>query len=420
MKRALLAVLLGAILGAGTPPAAAKTCAADAVPAATLLLPYFEVDLGNASGRTTLFSVNNAAGRGILSHVVLWTDLGVPTLSFDLYLTGYDVQTVNLRDVFAGRLPRTATANLDPGDAISPRGELSEDLSYPGCAGLLPPPAPSEAVVDHLRRAHQGLPSPLLDGKCAAQPLHDGFARGYVTVDVVTRCSTLTPADAGYFGPEGVAVHDNVLWGDFYLVDPAGNFAQGENLVRIESDPARFAGKPTFYSRYVNGAGADGREPLPTVWAARYVNGGSFTGGTDFIYWRDTSPRGEPFLCAQPPAWYPIGREDDRIWVFDEEENIDAPVCFPVPVPCQLTSPFPAETGRVAVGGPALPVPFNFGWWFLDMKTTAGAVPGFASSQGWVGTIHDAQGLFSVGLEADPLDDGCAPRTSNPGNPGGN
>ena len=34
-------------------------------PAATLLLPYFEVDLGDANGPTTLFSINNAsADRG--------------------------------------------------------------------------------------------------------------------------------------------------------------------------------------------------------------------------------------------------------------------------------------------------------------------------------------------------------------------
>ncbi len=413
MKKALLAVLLGAFLSAGTPPASARTCASDVVPAATLLLPYFEVDLGNASGRTTLFSVNNAVDRAILTHVVLWTDLGVPTLSFDLYLTGYDVQTINLRDVFAGQLPRTASDGQDPTDTLSPQGELSQDVNFASCAGLLPPPAPSAAVVDHLRKAHQGLASPLLEGKCAAQALGDGIARGYVTVDVVSRCSSLTPASAGYFGPESVAAHDNVLWGDFYLVDPAGNLAQGENLVRIESDPARFAGKPTFYSRYVNGAGTDGREPLPTVWASRYINGGAFTGGTDFIYWRNINQRGEPFLCTQRPAWYPIRLEDAQIWVFDEEENIDTVACFPVPAPCTLGSPFPAETGRVAVGGVALPVPFSFGWWFLDMKT--GTAPGFASSQAWVGAIHDAQGRFSVGLAGDPLDDGCKPLTSNPG-----
>ncbi len=48
---------------AGGPPAAAKTCALDVVPAATLLLPYFEVDLRSPSGRTTLMAINNAGDR---------------------------------------------------------------------------------------------------------------------------------------------------------------------------------------------------------------------------------------------------------------------------------------------------------------------------------------------------------------------
>lgn len=413
MKRALLVVLFGACLGAGAPPAAARTCAVDVVPAATLLLPYFEVDLANASGRTTLFSVNNAKSAGTLAHVVLWTDLGVPTLAFDVYLTGYDVQTINLRDVFAGQLPQTASRNQDPGDRISPQGELSQDNTYATCTGVLPPPPLSPTVVDHLRRVHQGLPSPLLEARCAATPRRDGIARGYVTVDVVHGCSFLNPLHAEYF--QTWLAHDNVLWGDFFLVDAAGNFAQGENLVRIESDRARFAGKPTFYERYVNGTGADGREPLPTVWATRYINGGDFTGGTDLIYWRDSRRKGEAFPCNQPPAWYPIRflEGSNQSWIFDEEENADTYGCFR-PGTCQLPAPFPAESGRVAVGGVELPVPFNFGWWYFDMKISSStAIPSL--SQSWIGAVHEAQGLFSVGLEAEPLDSGCAPLTTNPG-----
>jgi hypothetical protein len=35
-------------------------------------------------------------------------------------------------------------------------------------------------------------------------------------------------------------------------------------------------------------AGQDQREPLPTVFAARFINGGIFDGGTDLIVWRDS------------------------------------------------------------------------------------------------------------------------------------
>ncbi|HYL04398.1 MAG TPA: hypothetical protein VE075_00045, partial [Thermoanaerobaculia bacterium] len=85
-------MLAGLLLFAA--PAMAVICTIDAVPSATLLLPYFEVDLNNPNGLTTLFSVNNASATAILVHVVMWSDLSVPVLDFNIYLTGYDVQSV--------------------------------------------------------------------------------------------------------------------------------------------------------------------------------------------------------------------------------------------------------------------------------------------------------------------------------------
>src|SRR5687767_3734241 len=90
MKRVIAVALVLAVLG-WTVPAHARIGTIDQVPAATLLLPYFEVDLDNPTGVTTLLSINNASATAILAHVVLWTDLSVPTLAFDVYLTGFDV-----------------------------------------------------------------------------------------------------------------------------------------------------------------------------------------------------------------------------------------------------------------------------------------------------------------------------------------
>jgi len=363
MRQPFLAWWLLAAILAGSLPAAAETCTLDVVPAATLLLPYFEVQLQNPAGRTTLMSINNASDRAELARVVLWTDLGVPTLAFDVYLTGYDVQTINFRDLFAGKLPRTAPADEDRNGDISPRGPLSQDASFPGCSDELPPADLPASFVENLRLAHQGLSSPLFEGKCAAQGFDDGIARGYATVDVVRRCSQLTPADAGYFGPDGVAAHDNVLWGDFFLIDPQHDLAQGENLVRIESDPARFAGRPTFYARYVDSSGADGREPLPTVWGLRFINGGVFSTGTEALYWRDSRVRGKPFPCGLPPVWYPLRAEDGRTVLFDEQETVNVLACFfPQPPPGFCRHPLSAESGRVQVTAPGFPTPFSFGW----------------------------------------------------------
>ncbi|HEV7672396.1 MAG TPA: hypothetical protein VGS22_28080, partial [Thermoanaerobaculia bacterium] len=109
MKRAaVLCMLLG--LAALLVPSGARgvICTIDDVPAATLLLPYFEVDLSNPNGINTLFSINNASATAVLAHVVLWSDLSVPTFDFNVYLTGYDVQSISIRDIFNGTVPRTA------------------------------------------------------------------------------------------------------------------------------------------------------------------------------------------------------------------------------------------------------------------------------------------------------------------------
>src|ERR1700736_88604 len=137
MARVALGIVLAAFLTLAA-PAAAVICTIDAVPAATLLLPYFEVDLNNPNGLTTLFSVNNASATAILVHVVVWSDLSVPVLDFNIYLTGYDVQSVNLRDIIVnGNIPQTATDIQDPNDTISPRGLLSQDINFASCNGKL-------------------------------------------------------------------------------------------------------------------------------------------------------------------------------------------------------------------------------------------------------------------------------------------
>ena len=299
--RLLAVTLLAALLGSAA--ARAAVCASDSPPAATLLLPYFEVDLGDPNGVNTLFSVNNASDTAVLANVVLWTDLGIPTLSFPVYLTGYDVVTVSLRDVFAGLLPETASHGQDPGDAVSPQGPFSQDVDFASCTGHLAlPPLPPAAVSD-LQRAHRGFPSGPAQ-LCSGIAFGDSTVRGYLTVDTVNGCSLTvrSPRDAGYFGAggSGRATAQNVLWGDFFLVDAANNFAQGDNLVRIEAAPGAFApGELTFYGRFVGYSGSDEREPLSTVWATRFVDGGGFDGGTDLRVWRDPENPGEP--------WPPVG-----------------------------------------------------------------------------------------------------------------
>ena len=215
MKKLAVAIALLSLVALGG-RASAVICAIDDVPAATLLLPYFSVDLNSTdgSGANTLFSVNNASATAVLAHVVVWSDLSVPVLDFNIYLTGYDVQTVNLWDIlYNGNLPRTASAGQDGTDTISPKGTFSQDINFASCSGQLPPPDLPANFIDHLKKSLTGLASPVLGNLCAGRPLGDNIARGYITVDTVNNCTLRFPGDVGYFvaGGSGDATNQNVL-----------------------------------------------------------------------------------------------------------------------------------------------------------------------------------------------------------------
>jgi hypothetical protein len=88
-------------------------------PAATLLLPYFEVNLKKPKAGTTLLSINDASATAALTHVVVWSDLSVPVFEFNVYLTGYNVYRLDLASLIGkGIAPQTASAGQDPHDTI--------------------------------------------------------------------------------------------------------------------------------------------------------------------------------------------------------------------------------------------------------------------------------------------------------------
>ncbi len=428
MRNCGIVLLLAGLLA--STPARAVICTVDEVPAATLLLPYFEVDLGNQWGNGTLFSINNASASAVLAHVVVWSDLSVPVLDFNIYLTGYDVQTINLWDVLHGTLPRTASDGQDPTDTISPQGQFSQDINFASCTGLLPAPQLPASFVEHLRLSLTGQSSPVLGNRCAGRAFGDNIARGYITVDTVNNCTLRFPGDPGYFGSGGTgdATNQNVLWGDYFYVNDLQNFADGNPLVHIEASATNpqtsVAGQYTFYGRYVNWTAADNREPLATNFAVRYVTGGTFSGGSDLLVWRDSKVNQSPFTCPVAPgvrpSWYPLGQES--IVIFDEQEQPQVAQSFPVsPQPPQTgLIPFPAEAQRTTVGGADLPVPFAFGWLYLNLNTAVAAAGNNppedpAAAQAWVTVEMKAQGRFSVGFDAIQLDSACLASHFAPG-----
>jgi hypothetical protein len=403
LKKSLTALVLGLALASG---AGAATCTIDQVPGATLLLPYFEVDIADPSGVDTLFTINNASATAVLTHVMVWTDMSVEALDFNIYLTGFDMQTVSMglmiRD---GLLPITASAGQDPTDAISPQGAISADYNYASCTGLFPYPEPAldPTYVEHLQSILTGGPSSIYGGHCGGWDYGDGIARGYVTIDTVSTCTLSRPCEAGYW--TGIGTYQNVLWGDWFMVESGNNFAQGDAMVSIEA----FLGQ-TFPNPFVNGtfwgrcfgnnqgANPDFREPAPSTFGAVFFENAAFSGGTDLIVWRDsrypTYPDG--WSCSGGPAWFPL--EQDQVVGFDQQENPEEGGCTISPCPEELPL-FILEAQRVPVS--ALDFTPDSGWIYLNLNQAGN------HGQAWVVPVFKAEGRYSAGISAAQLASTC-------------
>jgi hypothetical protein len=444
MKKLAVTFALAVLALSG--PVQADLCTIEATPAATLLLPYFEVDIDDPNGIDTFLSINNASESSVLTHVIVWTDASVEALDFNLYLTGYDVQTIGMGLIIRnGIIPRTGDAN-----AISPRGAFSD--AHPGsqsavdlgsCASFMPYaiPALDEDFLAHLQSILTGGPSPIYNGRCGGADYGDNIARGYLTADIVSDCTLLTPCDFGYFtldldnpGPL-LAVYDNKIWGDWYMVDYGNNFAQGDTLVHIEvpeefdiiiETDNRVEGSPLGGGVYFGRGGStfwgrcatifdddkvvlDLREPLGTTYATRFYQNAAFDGGTDFLVWRDSLYNvyfGEEdgFSCSAGPSWFPLNER--QVVFFDEQENPDE-ACTVSPCP-QSDILFPLEAQRVSVSD--LDLVQESGWMYANLNQLwdygkGGVRP--TAAQAWVVAVHSAEGRFSAGLPAIQLDSMC-------------
>jgi len=437
MKRLSLVLVVFGLLALGG-QSFAELCTVDAVPAATLLVPYFEV----GDGVTTLFSINNASAAPTIAHVIFWTDWSFPTIDFDIYLTGYDVATVNVADVFEGIIPLSADPPNDPFDAnatcgVNVQGVPGEHSSpcggvnsvnphwdnviggpaggFPFCQNIFPNfnnPVITGTALTRLVNGHSGQVVPLPVNNCVGDDHGDGHFRGYVTIDNASQCSlVLQPGFPGYFqtGGTGIANNINQLWGDWFLVDTVNNFAQGDTLVHIEAnsnfDAAQIplldpdtgvtvttvanATGYTFYGRYfAPPTGPDNREPLGTIWGTRYLNGGVFD-QTQLVVWRDSTssegaqippPANQSWCGGVGPTWFPLN--ETEVIAFNEAEDA-VEICFFtggfVSPPDESDPPcFPWETHLYNWGDGDLSVPFNFGWAWLNLNLPPDAPDGDA------------------------------------------
>jgi hypothetical protein len=300
-------------------------------PAATLLLPYFEVDISGNSGQTTLFTITNVSRYPQIAHVTLWTDLAFPVLTFNIYLTGYDVQAINLADV----LLRSVIASPNGTSETAPTGPLSASSSPNlraalNCAGN--PGNLSPAVMAAVRVALTRGTFPAGSGSsCTFLGGVHANAIGYATIDVVSNCTSRNPTDPVYFTDD--LLYDNVLIGDYQHLGPrpagtaASTFdASGNPMVHIRAVPeGGGAGSNvptalpyTFYDRYTPAATRtrDRRQPLPSTFAVRFIEGGPSAFATNLTIWRE-GLRGD--ACSTFVANY--SRPIMELVRFDEREN---------------------------------------------------------------------------------------------------
>jgi hypothetical protein len=467
------------------------SCDVAVYPAATLLLPYFEVDTGApiGTGATTLFTITNTSRYPQIAHVTVWTDWTFPVLAFNVFLTGYDVQGINLYDVIVrgiiANIPRGTSITTVPGspqpvgsalgstplsNTSNPNFVTSGDLDVSKTCVVLPGLIPPD-IVDAVRNALTvGIGYNAGGVNCGSSQVgfnHGTSARGYVTVDVVSYCSTQFPTDrdGNYFsGPTAPLLFDNVLLGDYQQIGPtpAGSGtstfdAGGSPMVHIRAVPegglsGASGGQSiatnlpfTFYDRYTPAAAraADRRQPLPSVWAARYIQGGAAGFATDFKIWREGITAGVP-TCSEVRVNSSIVLTD--IIRFDEHENSYGLHILACPSLCivpPLSLPAASRTASWSSVFPALTGTDVGGWLYFNLSSgtrdgssgachavlsaqregfgtcnngAVGASGSRTTSQNWVITsMFGAAGTnrLSVDFDTAALGNGCTPERPN-------
>jgi len=465
------------------------SCDIGVYPAATLLLPYFEVDTAGKfdAGSKTLFTVTNTSRYPQIAHVTVWTDWSYPVLGFNLFLTGYDVQGLNLWDVIVRGLvgpccPSGTSVNTPPGLPVSsitgggstplsntsnPNFMTSGELNVSNTCANLPGVIPPDLYLAVRTALTTGVGNSPNCGSLQIGSNTGALAKGYITVDVVSYCTTQLPTDRdGTYvaGPTAPILFDNVLLGDYQQIGPApansatagSTFdAQGSPMVHIRAVPegglsGAGGAQPvetnlpfTFYDRYTpaGARAADRRQPLPSLWTARYIEGGSGSFQTDLKIWREGLTAGLPDCVGSSRAQLNAAVAFTDMVRFDEHENSYG-YSFLCTLGCAVPGlPATSRTSTMSGFYPSRAGTDLGGWLYLNLSSGARESVSFGSvcypvlsaqrggfgtcrnglvgtggsrttSQNWVITsMFGAVGAnrLSVDFDASALGNGCTP-----------
>ncbi len=424
----------------------ANFCARDPVPGATLLVPYAVVDLAadgtpDPNGYTTLLAVSNMAASKQLIHVTVWDALGEPVIRFDEVLTGYDVWTINFRDMLNGRFDVFDTQKTSfsppppPAMPFGPTTNVSYTTSWgtpqlqgqgvPQVAGCGFPygnqSSQGPLIVSALRAAIASAPTQVwcssglsFDSPPYLVNLTDNPVFFSVTVDVVQACSDLFPTDAAYWtgctDTSGACPYNtpalgnvtkypidaNVLVGDVIYLNSAANFSESVAATSIEGDlDWAVAGNTGFYTRYQPAGHYDSHEPLPTALAFRYINSGGvstnlrlWVNGTSVPYF-DASGR---VMACGPYVYY----------AFDENENGMSRVPDPWGFGMAEPNLVPFQTQSVPMTQANWAIFATNGWVALIFDPSIPGTPADTALQAWGNVQYDLGG-YSTALEPNVL-----------------
>jgi len=254
---------------------------------------------------------------------------------------------------------------------------------------------------------------------------------------------------------------DNVLIGDYQDVNPnstTGNYAGGNPMVHLRAIPegGPVGANPgtnlpfTFYDRYNNGGNSapggpisigtpltngnnrllDRRQPLPSVFAARWIQGGTTGFNTNYKIWREGITGPNSTTCSSSVPALNSALAITELVRFDEHENSNsvAPPNVISPPPPSVTNVLP-ETSSTSTSSSIFPGLTNSGdlggWMYLNLNNAFNnatgvysspaadnptAHPTFATraSQNWVIVSMFAEGRYSVDFDAAWLGNGCS------------
>jgi len=459
MKK-ILTVTLVAALALFASSAFANFCARDVVPANTLLVPYVVVSMsGNqpdAAGYTTMLSVTNTSSTVAIIHVVIWNAISEHILDFDEVLSGYDVWSINFKDLLSGHwsafqtsLSSSAYPNSEPTPFKRTPFEWGPDgRSAFGGTTALPTPDKTSALnavalascnnkipflndstgATYAPVVVQRLQEPLFartHGGCVGtgtldQPVQRHTADWlstltnnpvvfYVTVDNFRICDLRFPSEPFYFTTD--EAYSNVLIGEVYYLNFTKMYSESWPAVHIESDlqsGAMATATTQFYQEksydWANSQVPTYLEPLGTAFGFRYFADAP-TVTSSVIVWKNATEfyTDETVVDCGSYLYYAWDQDEHTI---TRGTNCPYSPCAGVDID---GNEFPYEVQAVPLTTDNFDLPDKYGWMLIVFPPSYDAAFTDPTPEGyglldfdyyaWVGVSIQYQG-FSTSIEA--------------------